>query len=166
MEEFLRIGKIIKPRGIKGEVKVMPYSDGEKFSRLKGAFIDGVFFAVEKVNVSDGIYLKFKGVNDRNAAELLRGKELSVRREDAEPLENGEYYVVDLIGLPVFTESKKIGVLIDVTSAKTDIFTVKCDDGNVLRFPFLKDLVLSIDVVGGKITLKQKRLDEVGVYEI
>ena len=95
----------------------------------------------------------------------MRGKVLSVRRTDAKPLNDGEYYVVDLIGLPVFTESGKIGVLTDVTPAKTDVFTVKTDDGRILRFPFLKDLLVCIDLEKG-ITVKEKRLSEVGVYEI
>ena len=56
-------------------------------------------------------------------------------------------------------------MLIDITSAKTDIFTVRTPNG-ILRFPFLKDLVINVDAVNCKITLKEKRLNEVGLYEI
>lgn len=166
MKEFFEIGKILKPRGIKGEVKILPLSgEAKSIINVKGGYVDGVYFAIEKAYASDGVYVKFRDVNDRTAAELLRGKTLTVRREDAAPLSRGEYYIADLIGLPVYTENEKIGMLTGITSAKTDIFTVKTEN-NVLRFPFLKDLVVKIDVEGGKIILKESRLKEVGVYEI
>ena len=167
MEDFLKIGLIVKPRGIKGEVKVEPLTDDPKrFNALKKAIVDGTAFKVEKATVSDGVYLKLFGVNDRNAAELMRGKFIFVSREDAVPLKEGSFFIADLIGASVFTEKGKIGTLTDITSAKTDVFTVENDDGGVLRFPFLSDLIVSVDVENKKIVLKEKRLSEVGVYEI
>lgn len=167
MEEFLKIGKIVKPRGIKGEVKVEPLTDDAgRFLSLKDAIIDGNAFKIEKAVVSDGVYLKLFGINDRNAAELLRGKFITVSRENAVPLKENSYFIADLIGADVFTENNKIGTLSDITSAKTDIFTVKTEEGNVLRFPFLKDLIIKVDVNKKEIILKEKRLSEVSVYEI
>lgn len=166
MEEFFKVGRIIKPRGIKGELKVLPLTDDDRrFCTLKSAYIDGTLFKIEKATVSDGVYIKLSGVNDRNAAELLRGKFLLVPRENAAPLSENSYYIADLIGAKVFTENGEIGVLEDVISAKTDIFTVRTAKG-LLRFPFLKDLVVKVDVENGKITLKEKRLNEVGLYEV
>ena len=167
MEDFFKIGQIVKPRGIKGEVKVEPLTDDPKrFCALKTAIIDGAAVRVEKATVSDGVYLKLCGVNDRNAAELLRGKFIFVSRENAVPLDENSYFIADLIGASVFTESGKIGTLTDITSAKTDVFTVETDDGRVLRFPFLKDLIVKVDVTKKEIVLKEKRLSEVGIYDV
>ena len=166
MEDYFKIGRIVKPRGIKGELKVLPLTDDVKrFSSLKSAYIDGTLFKVEKATVSDGVYIKLSGVNDRNAAETFRGKFLLVSRENALPLSENSYYIADLIGAKVYTENGEIGVLEDVISAKTDIFTVRTAKG-ILRFPFLKDLVIKINVEDGVITLKEKRLNEVGLYEV
>ena len=167
MEDFLKIGLIVKPRGIKGEVKVEPLTDDAgRFNSLKTAIIDGKEIRVERATVSDGVYVKFFGINDRNAAELLRGKFILISRENAVHLKENSFFIADLIGSTVFTENGKLGVLTDITSAKTDIFTVKTEDGGVLRFPFLKDLIVKIDVAKKEIVLKEKRLSEVGVYEI
>lgn len=167
MEEFLKVGQIVKPRGIKGEVKAVPLTDdAERFFSLKSAYIDGAAYKVEKTIVADGVYIKLFGIEDRNAAELLRGKFICVKREDAVSLKENSYFIADLIGSGIFTESGKIGTLSDITSAKTDIFTVDTVDGNRLRFPFLKDLIIKIDPEKKEIVLKEKRLEEVGVYEI
>ena len=96
----------------------------------------------------------------------MRGKFICVKREDAVSLKENSYFIADLIGSGIFTENGKIGTLSDITSAKTDIFTVDTVDGNRLRFPFLKDLIIKIDPEKKEIVLKEKRLEEVGVYEI
>ena len=167
MEKFLKIGLIVKPRGIKGEVKIEPLTDDKgRFNALKEVYIDGSAVKVEKAVVSDGVYIKFFGVNDRNSAELLRGKFVFVSRENAVPLDKDSFFIADLLGSTVFTENEKIGCLTDITSAKTDIFTVKTENGKILRFPFLKDLIIKIDVMNKEIFLKEKRLAEVSVYEI
>ena len=62
-------------------------------------------------------------------------------------------------------QNGRIGRITEIVNAKTDIFTVLCDDGKVLRFPFLKDLLYSVDAENGEIKVKGKRLSEVGVYE-
>jgi 16S rRNA processing protein RimM len=82
------------------------------------------------------------------------------------PLEEGRYFIVDIIGCKVVTDDgEEIGVVRDVTSARTDIFTVDCVNGRVLRFPFLKDATVSVDVQEKVITLNGKRLKEISCYE-
>ena len=110
--------------------------------------------------------MSLSGVPDRNAAETFRGKFLRVTRENAIPLEEGRYFIVDIVGCKVVTDSKKqVGEIIEVTSANTDIFTVKCLDGKIMRFPFLKDVTVSVDVKEKVVTVKEKRLEEVACYE-
>lgn len=168
MQDTIRIGLIVKPQGIRGEVKVQPLTDDiNRFKNLKEVIIDDKNYRVTSAVIGGGtVFLSLFGVSDRNTAETFRGKYLSVTRENAIPLEEGRYFIVDIVGCNVITdEGEDIGEVIDVFSSRTDVFTVKCLDGRTLRFPFLKDLVKEVDVVNKKIIVKSKRLAEVSCYE-
>ena len=168
MEDTLKIGLIVKPQGIKGEVKVQPLTDDiERFRKLKEVIIDETTYRVLKAVIGGGtVFVTLSGVSDRDTAETFRGKFLRVKRENAVPLEEGRYFIVDIIGCKVVTDDgEEIGVVRDVTSARTDIFTVDCANGRVLRFPFLKDATVSVDVQEKVITFNGKRLKEISCYE-
>ena len=134
--------------------------------------IIGVLFIIFSESVANymiiivGGILAIYGIADRNGAETLRGKFLCVDRDSAVKLEEGRYFVVDLIGCKVITDTGvDFGVVTDLTEAKTDYFTISTTDNRIARFPFLKDLVLNVDVQNKSITVKEKRLNEVCVYE-
>ena len=168
MEETLKIGIIVKPQGIKGEVKVQPLTDDiNRFKKLKKVLIDGKVFEVQSVTVGGGtVFLALSGIYDRDVAESFRGNFVCVKREDAVKLPKDNYFIVDIIGCSIITdEGETVGNVIDVTSARTDVFTVKCVDDRILRFPFLKDLLVSVDILSKKIIVKSKRLKEVSCYE-
>ncbi len=164
----MKVGLIVKPQGVRGEVKVQPLTDDiSRFKKLNNVFIDGVAQKVINAKIADGFCIvQILGVTDRNTAELFRGKFIEVERCDAEELEEGRYYIVDIIGCSVvFDDDKVLGEVIDVTNAKTDIFTVKTVSDKIVRFPFLNDLVLSVDVEEKVVRLKRKRYLEVCCYE-
>ena len=168
MEETLKIGIIVKPQGIKGEVKVQPLTDDiNRFKNLKEVIIDDKTFKVQKSVIGGGtVFLSLSGIPDRNTAETFRGKFLRVTRENAANLPEGRYFIVDIIGCKVVTDTGvAVGEIIDVTSARTDVFTLKCVDGRIMRFPFLNDLVENVDVANKIVTVKAKRLSEVSCYE-
>ena len=168
MLERLKVGIILKPQGIKGEVKVQPLTDNvERFKKLKKVYIDGVEYRVLSAKLADGFCIvQVSGVSSRDSAEFLRGKYIEVNREDADDLEEGRYFIADIIGCKVvFDDGRELGEVIDVTSAKTDIFTVKTISNKVVRFPFLLDLVLEVDVDKKVIVLQAKRYLEVCCYE-
>ena len=85
MRENLIVGTILKPQGIRGELKVKPYTDSpEDFKEFKNLYLDGEKRRVLSVRVGDGmVFLGLPGVPDRNAAELLRGKNLELDRDEA-----------------------------------------------------------------------------------
>lgn len=168
MQDLIRIGLIVKPQGIRGEVKVQPLTDDiNRYKNLKEVIIDDKNYRVTSTVIGGGtVFLSLFGVSDRNTAETFRGKYIYVTRENAIPLEEGRYFIFDIIGCNVLTDSgEEIGQVTDVFSSRTDVFTVKCIDGRVLRFPFLKDLVTSVDVANKKIIVNGKRLLEVSCYE-
>lgn len=167
MQDTFKIGLILKPQGIRGELKVQSLSgDINRFKNLKEVLIDDEVYRIRNTKViGDTVFVALFGVDDRNTAETFRGKFLRVKREDAIELKENEYFIADLIGAKVSDENGVIGKITDITGAKTDVFTVLCNDGKVLRFPFLRDLLVKVDVVKGEMTVKSKRLSEVGVYE-
>lgn len=161
----LIVGKIVKPQGIRGEVKVLPYTDGaETFTELKRVFIDGAEYKILSVRAGEGMaYLSLRGVPDRNAAELLRDKELTVPRDEAPRPAEGSYYVADLLGSEIVTEKGAVlGTLKEIRQAATDIYTLETEKREVL-FPAAAGVVLSVDAEKKKITVSEKRFKEVAV---
>ena len=88
-----------------------------------------------------------------------------VERSEAITPKQNSYFISDIIGCAIFIEDNKIGEVIEVTCAKTDYWTIKDNNGKIARFPFLKDLIVSIDIEENKIVLSKKRFNEVVCYE-
>ena len=167
MEQTLKIGLVAKPQGIKGELKVIPLTDDVmRFKQLKSVLIDGVTYKVLSARPSiDSVFVLLEGISDRNVAETFRNKFLCVKKQDAVTLPKGSYFIVDIENSKLFDENGLIGTVREVTSAKTDYFTVDTIDNRVLRFPFLKDLIVKIDTENKEIFVKGERLKEISVYE-
>lgn len=165
MENKLIIGEVLKPQGIRGELKVKPFTDSaENFRGLKRVFLDGEEYKVLSVRVGgDAVFLGLRGVPDRNAAETLRGKEVSVPRDEAPEPEEGRYYIADLIGSEVVTqEGKPLGTLVFIRQAQTDIYTLAQGEKEIL-FPAVKGVITDIDLIRKRITVCEKRFNEVAV---
>lgn len=165
MRDRLIVGTILKPQGIRGELKVKPYTDApEDFKGFKNLYLDGEQRKVLSVRVGDGmVFLALSGVPDRNAAELLRGKDLELDRDEAPEPEEGRYYIVDLLGLSVVTEEgEELGTLTDIRQAASDIYTIR-KDGKDILFPAVSGVVKEVDLEGGRIIVDKKRFLEVAV---
>ena len=163
--EFLTIATILKPQGIRGEVKVKVFlDDAEALKSIPRIFISGREYALMNVRAQGDIaYLTLKGVADRNAAELLRGKDVEALREDCPELPEGRYYIGDLVGCKVVTASgEDVGEVISVTPARTDIYTLSTPKGEV-SFAAADGVILEVDVEGKIITVDKKRFKEVSV---
>ncbi|MBQ8426219.1 MAG: 16S rRNA processing protein RimM [Clostridia bacterium] len=168
MENTLKVGLIVKPQGIRGELKVQPLTDDiNRFKKLKNIIIDGKNYRVTNATIAGNVVLlSIFGISDRDTAETFRDKFICVDRENAVPLEEGRYFIADIIGSTLKTDHDSVvGEIVEVTSARTDIFTVKCTDGTIMRFPFLKDAIVNIDIENKLIIVKAKRLSEIACYE-
>ena len=101
----------------------------------------------------DMVLIKFKGIDRVEDAELLRNSYLKVNRQDEPELEEGTYYIVDLIGLDVYSdESKLLGKLDDVfNSGSCDIYVVKDELGKQLLLPAISDVIKEINLEEKKI---------------
>lgn len=161
----LVIGLVLKPQGIRGELKIKPYLDrAEDFSGLKRVCLGEEEYRILSVRTGGGaVFLGLRGVPDRNAAELLRGKEVSIEREEAPALPEGVYYIADLLGSEAVTEEgERLGVLTDIRPAATDIYTLS-DGGKEIMFPAVKGLILTVDTEKKQIVLDKRRFLEVAV---
>lgn len=167
MEEFLTVAKIVKPQGIRGEIKVISMTDSvEDLTAFTKVYIGGNPYKILNVRPCGGdcAIVALGGVCDRNAAELLRGFNLEAKRDDAPALPEGRFYIADVIGCKVLTEGgTEVGKVISITPARTDIYEVEKVDGTHLTFPAAEGVIENIDVEGGEITLNKKRLAEVGL---
>lgn len=167
MDEFLTVGKIVKPQGICGELKVVTYTDD---SAVLKAF-DRVYIAGEERKLlkvrpqdNDCAFITVSGIADRNAAELLRDKEVSVLKSDAPALPPDTYYIADIVGCTaVDDDGKIIGKVKDITPARTDIYEITKENGATLTFPAVSGVIENIDVKGRVVTLNRKRLAEVSL---
>ena len=167
MTDTIVIGEILKPQGIRGELKVKPLLDDiADIKSFKRVFIGGREYKVLSARTgSAAAYLALSGIADRNAAELFRGKEVEALRSDAPPLEEGRYYIVDIVGCAVVTESgERLGEIADVLPAHTDIYVMKRGEKEFM-FPAAEGVVLGADIDKKTVTVSGKRIGEVLVEQ-
>lgn len=158
MEDFFRVGVIANTHGIRGEVKIFPTTDDVKrFDYLKEAYIDAGKEKI-KVEVSNVRYFKnlviakFKGIDNINDIERYKGKDLLVTRENALPLEEGEYYLADIIGANVYTEDGILfGSLEDVIETGANLVYSVQHEGKEVLLPVIDDCVKEVNVEEKKV---------------
>jgi 16S rRNA processing protein RimM len=164
--ERLVIGEVLKPQGIRGEIKIKTFTDTPDVVKEFGVvYIDDKEYKILSFRVgTDGAaYLGLRGVPDRNAAELLRGKKVEGQRSDAPELEEGQYYIVDIIGLACETEDGDfLGTVKNITSLSSEIYTIEKGGKNIL-FPAIKGVVLKVDLDNKKLIVNKQRFMEVAV---
>ncbi|MBR6186761.1 MAG: 16S rRNA processing protein RimM [Clostridia bacterium] len=172
LSDFLMIGQVLRPQGIKGLVKVKPETDDpNRFLDLEFVYIKkGDAFQktpVDEISVrDDGVYLRLNGVKDRDEAEKQRDTVLYVDRAHAVALGEDETFICDLIGCrAVDLRGREIGVVKDVLQpGGNDVYVIKTPKGDML-LPALKHVIPAVDAQNGVITIDEKRLPEVAVCE-
>lgn len=159
MEKYLEMGQIVNTFGIKGQVKVKPFTDDvTKFGKLKEIYLEKKnelkLFQIEAVNYHKNVViLKLKGIETMEDAEKLRNSYLKINRDDVEPLPEGTYYIVDLIGLDVYTDENKMLGKVDYiyNAGSNDIYVVKNELGKEVLLPGTDEVLKQIDLENKKI---------------
>ena len=172
LSAYLLIGRVLKPQGIKGLVKVYPETDDpERFLDLENVFVkrNGAFecVTVEDVQVREQeVFLRLDGVQDRNGAERQRDTELFVDREHAVELGEDENFICDLIGCTVRDiQGHEIGTVKDVLQPGANDVYVVSDGENEILVPAVKSFVLSVDIPNKTVVVSSKILEEVEIRE-
>ena len=161
MEEFLQVGAIANTHGIAGEVKVFPTTDDpERFKTLKHVLLDtgrekkpleiqGVKFFKQFV------ILKFKGIDNINDIEKYKGRDLWIPREEAQELDEDEYYIADLLGMKVLLEDgSEFGTLKNVMeTGANDVYIVDSVEHGEVLLPAIKECILDVDIETNTMTV-------------
>jgi len=173
LQPYLLIGEIVRPQGIRGEVKVCHYTDDPaRFGELTSVLLQEkdngmVPLAVKGCRVQKNcVFLSFDGISDRNGAETLRGAKLYIDRAHARKLNEDQVFIADILGAAAYDrKGNVIGTLKEVLSpGGVDVFVFDTPRGR-LMVPALKTVLLALDARGGKIVLDETRLSEVALYE-
>jgi 16S rRNA processing protein RimM len=156
--EFLETGKIVSTHGIKGEVKIYPWCDSPEFiCSLENIYTLGGKRKYKVLNArahKGMVIMALEGVNTMNEASQLRGTVVYLNRDDV-ALDEGTYFVRDLLGLEVLDkDGKSYGKIIEVTeTGANDVYHIKNDEGKVFLIPAIKDVVLETDLENGVTTV-------------
>jgi 16S rRNA processing protein RimM len=160
LEEWLEIGTIVAPQGLKGELRVYPNSDfperfenpGERWLLPPGKNEPQPIELLTGRHVpGKNLYIvKLAGVEDYNQADALRGCKLMVPQSDRPILGEDEYHVRDLVGLEVFNQltGELVGVVVDLMAAGNDLLLVRCDSDaqKEILIPFVKAIAPVVDL--------------------
>ena len=161
----LLIGTVLKPQGIRGELKIKNYTDDfYAISALKEVFIDNVSYQVLKMRSDKDVFILLRGIADRNDEELFRNKDIYANKSDVRRRKN-TYFICDVIGCDiVFEDGEIFGKVEDILSARTDIYYIATTEGRVIA-PWLKSYNARFDIENRKITVeKEEFLKEIN-YE-
>ena len=160
-QEYFEVGQIVNTFGIKGFVKVKPFTDdNERFEELKTVLVEKhkelIEMQIEEVKYQQTVVLlKFKGIENIDMAEKLKGCYLKINRKDARKLPEDTYFIADLLGLDVYTEEGELlGKVEDIYNNKSnDIYVVKDELGKQVLLPGIKEVIKQIDIDNEKIVV-------------
>lgn len=153
--ESVIIGEVLKPQGIKGELKIYPLTDNvDRFKKLKKVILsDGKkqdkCLKIQRVRIDPKgmVFISLEGIDTPEEAEKYRGFQVRVERSEVPPLEDRWYYF-ELEGMKVYENDILLGTLIRVQeTGANDIYIVKGTKGEFC-IPALKSVVKNVDVPG------------------
>ncbi len=154
MDHLIEIGEVVNTHGIRGEIKLNPWTDtldslvdfdkfyvkdGDNFYSLKAQSV--------RIHKNCAI-IKLKGIDDMKEAETFRGQVLFVERD--ENLPEGRYYIKDLIGLTILTEDGPFGTVTDVfQTGANDVYEIKRETGKPVYLPVIKQVIQEVNIPEG-----------------
>ena len=160
-EEWLAVGKVVGAQGLRGELRVNPASDfPERFTQPGPRWLQRKGTAPKEMMLTSGRQLpgrslfvvRFKGIENRSAAEALVGQTLLVSSNDRPELEEGEFHLLDLVGLTArlnANDSNVVGTVSDLISGGNDLLEITRPDGRKLLVPFVEQIVPEVHQTEG-----------------
>ena len=159
--EYIEIGQIVNTNGLKGVVKVNPFTDDiSKFEELKYVYIQ-LKSELKKVKIEQVRYnknqvlIKLEGIDSIEEAEKYRNFYLKTEKESQEDLGEDTYYIVDLIGIDVYSDKNEyLGKIEDVfPTGSNDVYVVKDNLGKQILIPAIADVVKEVDLKNKKMII-------------
>ncbi|MGB7804285.1 MAG: ribosome maturation factor RimM [Actinomycetota bacterium] len=158
-EPTVVVGAVTKAHGLRGEVSIQIRSDNpDRFAVGSTVLLpDGRTLTVERAQRhGKALLVRFTQVADRNAAEAIRGQELSVPESWLPALDDGEYWPFQLEGCTVTTEAgRALGTLTDViANPANDLWVARDDDGTETLVPALRDVIVEVDIEAKRVVVR------------
>jgi 16S rRNA processing protein RimM len=163
LNQYLEAGKIVGTHGVRGEMRVEPWCDSAEFlAGMKTLYFDE---GAQKLDVAASrvhkslLLLRLKGVDSVEQADLLRGKIVYLDRSDVQ-LEEGRYFIEDLIGMDVFDADNFIyyGKLSEVMrTGANDVYQITSESRKNYLIPAIPDVVTSVSLADGKMLIRPIR---------
>ena len=154
MEDLLKVGVITTTHGVRGEVKVYPTTDEpERFLDLEYVLLD-TGKELRRLDIKNVrffknlVILKFDGIDNINDIEKYKGRDLWIPREEAQELDEDEYYIADLLGMKVLLEDgSEFGTLKNVMeTGANDVYIVDSVEHGEVLLPAIKECILDVDI--------------------
>ena len=159
MDKEIIIGKIVAPHGVRGDIRILPLTEKpDLFLDLEYLLLEGG----KKLTVKNARFQKrmilvtTKEVTSMNEAELLRDKNIYIKAEDLPELEEDEFYVADLVGIPVYDlDGKQIGTFKDsLSTGSNDVYIIAVPGAKDILVPALKEYFKEINLAEKRIVVK------------
>lgn len=155
--ELIKIAKIVSAHGLNGEVKIFPYTDDlSKFKEYKKIYLDGEELEILSQKIaSKFIVLKLKGFDYIDDVKRLIDKDVFIDKADMPSLDEGDYYIHDLMDMEVYSEADEfIGTVKDVMTTSANHVLVVDHDGKEALIPFVKAFIKEVDLIKRRIKVK------------
>ena len=153
--KFLEAGEIVSTHGVRGEVKILPWTDSVDFlRRFKTLYIGGRPYAVRHSFAHKGCMIAaLEGVEDVEAAQALKGRTVCFARADAR-LPKGSFFLADLLGARVVTEDgEEVGELVDIIENPTqNVYIVRGVREHLI--PAVPEFIRKTDTESGVVTVR------------
>ena len=150
--EFLIVGQVIRPHGVRGEMKVKAITAyPERLTHLSKVYIGPDYkpYRLKRVRPhQQGIILLVEGINTREEADLLRRDMVHIHISDAVPLEEGEYYLFQLEGIRVITDTgSELGTFTGfLETGANDVYIITTPDGKEILLPAIPEVIQNVDL--------------------
>lgn len=155
---YIDFGKITSTHGIKGEMKIYPYTDDiDNILNLKKLYINDKAYKINSIKFHKNMLIaKLSGINTIEEAEKFRNKVVQREIDKNEVLEEDTYYVKDLIGLDVYLEAGSLfGKVKDVfQTGANDVYVIETLDKKEVLIPAIKDVVKIVDIAENKMIIE------------
>lgn len=159
MDKEIIIGKIVAPHGVRGDIRILPLTEKpDLFLDLEYLLLEGG----KKLTVKNARFQKrmilvtTKEITSMNEAELLRDKNIYIKAEDLPELEDDEFYVADLVGIPVYDlDGNQIGTFKDsLSTGSNDVYIIAVPGAKDILVPALKEYFKEINLAEKRIVVK------------
>lgn len=160
---YLVVGEILRPHGVRGELRMRVLTEQPaRLPQLDHVYLaDAPDDAAPEKRALNGVrfnkslaLLSFAGCRNRNDAELLRGKVVMISIDQAAPLEDGQYYLFELIGLRVIANQIEIGRISEVLqTGANDVYIVESEEYGEVLVPAHDETIQSIDFERGVVAM-------------